>query len=90
MILAGKHAIDSIKKNCEMIFSGEFPAMPARIEKNAYLDCKKCKFSSVCNGEMEAPKYRFLPSVPEKLNTEGKAMKNKEAFFETLREEGNV
>ena len=90
MILAGKHAIDSIKKNCEKIFSGEFPAMPARIEKNAYLDCKKCKFSSVCNGEIEAPKYRFLPSVPEKLNTEGKAMNNMEAFFETLREEGNV
>jgi len=85
MAMAGQFAIKSIKGNCERIFNGEFPAMPLKFKKTAELDCKKCKFAFVCNGDPSSPKYRFEDGVPTVTKEDGRAMKTKDAFFETLR-----
>ena len=86
MALAGEFAISTIKNNCEKILHGEFPAMPSRINKKSELDCKKCKFAFVCNGDMENPKYRFFPPIPK---PQDENIKNKKgAFFAALKKEG--
>ncbi|MBO4495631.1 MAG: PD-(D/E)XK nuclease family protein [Clostridiales bacterium] len=90
MAMAGQFAISSISGNCEKIFDGEFPAMPAKIGKTAALNCQNCKFAFMCNGDKDSPKYRFLEKVPKLKKEDGKSMTKKDAFFATLRGEGKA
>lgn len=85
MLLAGQFAIDRIRENCEQIFSGNFPSRPGKYEKAAEMDCQKCKFATVCNGDPLSPKYRFLEKL-ENSNPDKKINKEKE-YWKALKGE---
>lgn len=75
MTLAGQFAMERIRENCEEIFGGKFPSQPGKFAKTAEMDCKKCKFSPICNGDRQHPEYRFLDTLPKAGEGEKKDLK---------------
>jgi len=82
MLLAAERSIESIKKNCELLFGGHFPSKPGKIGKKSFVDCSTCAFAAVCNQDQLAPQYTKLPTFPM---VKGGADGKKVSFFTALK-----
>lgn len=85
MMLTGKFAVSRIRENCERIFGGEFPSRPGKYAKKAAMDCSKCKFAHICNGDTDHREYRMLEMLP--AAEPGKKRDLKKLYWEALKGE---